>query len=82
MHRFSVFCPNLVALGGRAVLHIWSVLMVTAVAVGRRGWPTYLPSRIGAEQCGSPVANLSRRIQHHVFTRTYYAFDTRADALF
>ena len=63
---------------------IWSVLMVAAVAAGRRRLAYgFACIGIGLERCRSPVVTL--RAPHFdtaTFTRVYYAFDTRADALF
>jgi peptidoglycan/LPS O-acetylase OafA/YrhL len=63
---------------------IWSVLMVTAVSLRRRG-PAY-----GFAAAGLLLSIGDRLWQAYsaphfndaVFTRIYYAFDTRADALF
>jgi peptidoglycan/LPS O-acetylase OafA/YrhL len=63
---------------------IWSVLMVVGVATHRR-WLAY-----GAAATGLLASTADRLWQiysaphfnNEVFTRVYYAFDTRADALF
>jgi peptidoglycan/LPS O-acetylase OafA/YrhL len=63
---------------------IWSVLMVTAVALHRR------KLAYGFAVAGLVLSNADRLWQvyssphftHAVFSRLYYAFDTRSDALF
>jgi peptidoglycan/LPS O-acetylase OafA/YrhL len=62
---------------------IWSVLMVAAVAVGRRRL-AYVLATVGIALSVGDRMYLALRAPHFntvVFTRVYYAFDTRADAL-
>ncbi len=64
---------------------IWSVLMVAAVsAAPPMDWPTGLPSPAWRLSIGDRLwqAYSAPHFDDAVFTRIYYAFDTRADALF
>jgi peptidoglycan/LPS O-acetylase OafA/YrhL len=62
---------------------IWSVLMVVAVAAGRRRL-AYAFALVGIVASVADRAYLTTHVNHFgtaAFTRIYYAFDSRADAL-
>jgi peptidoglycan/LPS O-acetylase OafA/YrhL len=63
---------------------IWSVLMVTAVSLRRRGLAYGFAAAGLALSIGDRLwqAYSAPHFDDAVFTRIYYAFDTRADALF
>jgi peptidoglycan/LPS O-acetylase OafA/YrhL len=63
---------------------IWSVLMVTAVSLRRRGLAYGFAAGGLALSIGDRLwqAYSAPHFDDAVFTRIYYAFDTRADALF
>lgn len=63
---------------------IWSVLMVTAVSLRRRGLAYRFAAAGLALSIGDRLwqAYSAPHFDDAVFTRIYYAFDTRADALF
>jgi peptidoglycan/LPS O-acetylase OafA/YrhL len=63
---------------------IWSVLLVTSVALRRR-WLAYLFAVAGLVASTADRLWLTYSAPHFndaVFTRVYYAFDTRSDAIF
>jgi peptidoglycan/LPS O-acetylase OafA/YrhL len=63
---------------------VWSVLMVAAVAIGRRR-AAYLVAAVGLVASvvdRTWLALAPRHFTHLDFGRAYYAFDSRADAIF